>query len=960
MTRRVNLSSDQRYDLTDALAEAEFENQDVRRVARHTIIGRDLTTRVIRGFDTTAVDPGVESTIIIKMDQGGGNIGSFMGAENYGGGQIDFGQLVGGKDAQGNLEGAAQLILDFIGQPIGVYEVKLKFSGFVESNNDNRAFWVKATNSEVIRTTRTRLLPQWEAAFQGHADPEWVLVAEVNWQGATIAAADITDKRDFALEGPARDEAVVADRWSHEDQASAANFGVKDFDRGHDRGDPAIIQAGIWENLRAHSRQIQDIKGGRELDGRFDAYSRPYQPAGFVGVQPDEWTKNLRGIDVTTFTIGDGTTEFGDFNGTAGLQECFQYIESNGAWMPNHIRIVVKSRSITPGQPVFTWDTPVVISNKNITLVGRGNGRGGIASEIDGLFEGQTQVEFNNPLGTTALHITGTGGGLHLEHMYLTGLISFINIISVEVGGSFSAHKCVINPDLSGFQGTSLRCPSEACDIDNCIIGGFVAIGGKTKTNPVSTSPDSSHRGGLIRNTLFNTCRLKLRLDPAIDELQGQSLFANRLRFQNCTFLVPGIALFFAAQQYGMVDARGTRNVKFEQCHFQYSGDEDAVRIGTFKYYEDEGGPYYARTENISFEDSQWLLRDSATHQGWVTGAGGASDIEGTGWAIKIHPGAEFPVLEDRNQVARGIFIKNCHFRCADIIGPVVSSPDAGAIYLHDCRDVTIENCHATNWTAPVAGQSSDFVRIIGVQTSLIGLALGSGQNIWIEKNFIGAWHHLGDAGAWGAGGGTLHCIHVVGGNHMQINDNHISAIDKTETALVDPTTFGGALYLSTSNAVRVEGNHFIYWRSLTDPLFNSCVYLDGGENNALNFENNHFFWCGGYNIFADPGASIFRSQFHDNNFEVGIIPATYAGAIFLKCITEDLHIKDNFWDSSFAALIAVHLGTCAKATLMGNYFILGLAAHSTAATPLPGLLGWDVPVGERDLNRFAAYIASP
>ena len=951
MTRRVNYSNGQRVDLIDAMAEAEFQNQDLRRLMRQIIIGRDATKHVLWGFEVTPEDSGVSSKVLVKMDQGGGNIGAFMGAESYGGGVVDFGQLAGGKDAQDNLDGNAQALVDFIGQPVAVYEVKVRFA-YVDAVQDNRAFWNPATNSEFIKVTNTRRLPTWVPAITGHAGSEWVLLAEVNWTGVSVATADVTDKRDFALEGPPRDELTVANRWSHEDQASATLFGVKDFDRGHDRADPTAIQTGFWQSHRMLARQIQDLKGPRESDVRFDAYSRPYQPVGFAGVQPDQWTKNLRSVDTVTYTVGDGSTDAGDFNGLDGLQTCFQFIETNQASLPTRIRIVVKSRENTSGNPTFTWDSNVSIANKNITLVGRGNGWVGVPGEFDGLFEGRTLIGVTLPAAATALEITGQGS-LHLENINILNVEDNRNILRLDEGCRFTAKNCYLSHSGATLTGYALSCPSEGCHIENSIIIGRAYIGGKTKQSLFDTDYDSTHKGGLIRNTLFINCMLRLRLQESIFDTEGEFLFANRLRFQNCDFLVRS-ASFFVPQAEGMVAIRGAKNITFDQCNFQYNGDEDCVRIGPSIFFTDTWG----RVQNIAFNECQFLLRDSATHAGWVSGAGGVNGGEGTGWAIKSHP--NITTVTTIQQIPRGISIKNCQFRCqANFDVNLRSSPDAGAVLLYDTRDAHIESSRVVEWIEPVGGQASDFVRIFGVQNTVAGLVFGAGQNIWIERNSIGAWHYLGGGSAdWGSAGGTLHCIHVLGGNQIQILNNNISAVAKGETLLVDPTTFGGALYVSTSTAVRVEGNHFILWRSGDDPLHNSCVFLDGINNNLF-MNHNHFLGCGGYNIFAALAASVFRSQFNDNYFAVGTDGSKFSGPIFLDCTTDGNAFQNNDWDYiGPAPAKTLHVGTGLVFTFVGNQLLGCNIEHDTAGgLPVPGGHGLGyAPVGDWFANDVLGY----
>ena len=75
-----------------------------------------------------------------------------MGAINQGGGNTDWGQLGGDSDGLGNLEGSAQNLLDFTGQPPGLFDVKVRATrvGRHIIAHDNLAY----DASQVLRTER--------------------------------------------------------------------------------------------------------------------------------------------------------------------------------------------------------------------------------------------------------------------------------------------------------------------------------------------------------------------------------------------------------------------------------------------------------------------------------------------------------------------------------------------------------------------------------------------------------------------------------------------------------------------------------------------------------------------------------------------------------------------------------------------------------------------------------------
>jgi len=949
MTRHVNFSSGQRVDLIDMQAMREFRNQDLRRIMRQVIIGRDLTTRVIWGFKVEPENPSVSPKILIKMNQGGGNIGSFMGAENYGSVPYDFGQVAGGRDAQNSLDGSAQMLVDLTGQPVGTYEVKVRFT-FVEGVSDNRAFWNPATNAEFIKATNTRLLPQWEAAVTGHAGLDWVLLAEVDWNGVSVDYLHIVDKRDLALEGKPRAEVLPPLQWSHPDQESAADYGVGDFDRGGDRSDPDIIRSGIWQMVRALARQVQDIKGPRDIDGRYDWYSRPHQPYGFFNNKPEEHTKSLRTIDTVTFTIGDGLTEVGDFNGATGLVDCMEFIQDYSASLPSRIRIVLKSKSTTPSFPVLTWNKNIIIHSKHIEIEGLGNGSDldPYIAELDGYSDGQTLIGVSVAAGTTALHMTGNGG-LYLKHLWW-GCLPFadVNIITTERSCLFQASNTWL---LTTGNAIALRCASERCYLDNCVLTGIVFIGGKNTPITFNRDYDVSWRGGLVRNSAFLGCLVALR-NKNFTFGDDAWLFANRLRFENCVFVPRGP--LYLPNYGGMVDARGARNITFEGCHVQYSGDEDGLRLGSLDHTTG-----IAPSRDIAIKSCQFTLRDSCTHLGRVHtgGVGGVNGLEGTGWAIKSHPG--FVPTDPAFHIPRNIVIEDCEFRCSVLPSAVVSSPDAGAILIMDSRNVHVRRNRVVEWTAPIAGSTGDFVYLINAAASAGGYTVGAGQDIHIDDNYVGQWWYPGSGAAWGAG--TLTCIAVSICQFGSVSRNVISAIDMMEVVVADPALVGAAMGISACNSMRIEDNQFILWRSTADPLNNTALAIFS-INNALFVNRNHFYGCGGYNIFGYPASTtIENSQFNGNVFNYGNDATKFSGAIsLLNCTTQNNHFHNNYHDKfSGTVVTAIHVGNGVRFSVQGNHFLFGNIVHATlGGVPSTGALGYGSSAAHSDApNVVAGYL---
>lgn len=352
--RIVRWESQERVDLPDMTALSFLVLGEFRKTIRDLALGFDVTLGdkfILRGFE---VEPSAvpDTRIRVRMDTGDPDrIGTALLSENLGA-NTEYGQLAGGEDSAAALEGQAQQIIDFTGDPVATYVVEMRFVPYTTSTgaNDNRAFWNPGINSEFIASTDTRFEPQWEVRRVGAATGgEWIPLASVTWDGVgPITTSEITDLRQFAFEGAA---------GSFDAATQAAYTALPDFSRSTLRGGLANGINEVYRVMRALGRQVADLKGQDEL-GNFNWYARAYGPTDAIDALADEQTRSLRTVDTAMFTVGDGVTTFGDFNGAAGLENCLQHIEDMGANTPSQIEIILKSRATaSPGAFTFNITT---------------------------------------------------------------------------------------------------------------------------------------------------------------------------------------------------------------------------------------------------------------------------------------------------------------------------------------------------------------------------------------------------------------------------------------------------------------------------------------------------------------------------------------------------------------------------------------------------------------------------
>ncbi len=958
MTRRVNFSSQQRVDQPDALAIGTFATMDARRILRQTLMGTDANQgvdkgRIIRGFAVEAEDPGVGPRVLVRMQLATGVYSGAMAAINSGAGTLDWGQIAGGADGLGNLEGSAQNLLDFTSQPPGDFDVKLR-AVFGPGLKRNRAFWNPASNAEFIQLTPTRLLPQWEIAFQNHTDPEWVTLGRVAWDGVSIAAADITDLREFPLEGTPKPVQLFVDQWSFPAQTGDAdNFGVGNFDRGDDRG--TVQFPGVWAATRALARQIQDIKGGRDKDLRYDWFSLPASAPGFYADNNNiGTTRTMRMLDTVTFTCADGITDHGDFNGLDSIFNCFKFIADNPTLTPNRITILVKTRSVD--SPTFTWSDQISIGgDKSITLVAIGGGAPSSDPILD-LPQGTAIIIGDTLVSGSMLNFTGSAiGSLHVENITWVSVLDTVGIISMNQESSFSMKNSTLTSptftdDLTTVTPT-LRCPNTSLVIEDSLLVGLIYIGGK-ETAPGAPIPEERDLnwtyGRIINTRIFGHTRFRYD-DPDGTDEDDAWFYANNISVEGCTFITV-VSNNNSFATVAMVDLAGCRNMRFEQCNFQYAGDETAIRVKSGPVVF---GTRWSTPEHITFDDCFFKLSNDSAHPGFQTGAGGAGGTFGTGWAIRLYGeelGGPDPLVGP-DQLPRHIRVEGCRFDAGfnpltslDIVSPA----DAGYISATDTRFSHFSKNRFVNWTTPLPAQNLDTQRLVLFSATTLGATIEGNSDNFFNDNFIGDWHSSGNgAGRWGDGNMNAFMVSVA--DRIQVRGNVISAFRRGSSFIPDLTQAlpTAMLVQSTLNA-DISYNQFVGWRVSATPLDNICVgFLSA--NVGVDFSHNKFVECGGNNIVATAAATLLDCSFTANRFLVGQDTSKFSSCIDFTTLGaggDFITYVGNSWDYQ-GAHIGVQDPACVRIdTLFGmfsaNQFSNGDAFHPTGTGPFAFFVGWN------------------
>lgn len=889
MGQQIRFESNERVDLPDALSLGTVQQSEFRHILS-ALVGSDIL-RVIRGFEVQPESP-VSSRVLIKMDRTADAIPGIKeslayGAENLGGGTIDFGVLTGGRNSANELEGPAQLLLDFAAQAPATYTVEMRYAT-TDGVNENRAFWNPGANTEFVAPVNTRFLPTWQARFSGSPSPEWIPLASVVWNGVTISASDITDIRNLAHEG------ATASGFQFTLQALATVAG-HDFNRSITRAVFGTGVSGVLQHLLALNRQVLDLKG-QSTTGKFDWFSRTFTPPPNDDLLWVERTKTLRSIDTISFSVADGVTDWGDFNGVASITECLNFIATHAAALPRKIKIIIKNRPTAAGVSQLFLAGPISIPNKDLVIEGAmGHGDSTFNALHPWSARGQAKLIWTSPVGGTVLTLSGRSSLVMRDIAIHPFLFTDAHVLSVE--GPVNFIRTTIEGYNEGLTRYALRCHSDgSVMVDSHLIGNAQFGGGNYLAHPI---------GGSVINTIF-TGVVKLRLD---DATSGLSIFdvlarsAQNTRFEGCTFqgrtpLTIGGAV--PPNPFGAVDARGIQSSEFINCGFNHSSEEDGLRLGGLPAL----GGVFLVAANVRLHHCAYAMYADNTHL-FLLGIGG---LFGTGH----HIFSQAPTVLDSFGMVNRLHIEDCSF-----FGTPNGSVDASAVFGEDIRHLWVSRCAFRDYFDLPAFGAQTMILVTGVST-------GS-QDIHIEHNTFSDWQQ--DVS-------NLSCVVLSSVQRAWIKNNDFNRFKRDALGTFLPTS-GTAIAVQNVFDVWIDQNLFTAWRDSASPLtqLSQSIRLQGFCRH-LQVNNNIFDRCGGENIQSVVGAGVMEDiHIQDNQFLVGSDDTKFFAAIALfNGSTEQLMITGNNWNYPFGGVVkeCVHLGSGLDVIFVGNHFNKGNIRNST------------------------------
>lgn len=783
-------SSQERVDLPDLTAVSYLVLGEFRRTARGILLGPNLASPpdhlnyVIRGFAVEAASP-PDTTVLVRLDPGGANPLSFaFGAENLGA-RIDFGQLIGGDGMDGTLEGNATYTLDFGAQPPGTYTVEMRHV-YADGANDNRAFWDEGGNAEFIAATDTRALPAIELRLSGAPSSEWITLASVVWGGATIVAGNITDARVFAFEG--------ATPFRQTSQTGSG--GMADFDRSTSRGGSAGLNE-VYPVLRALGRQIQDLKGASD-DARWDWFSRvysPFDPANALGAA----TKSLRSVDTVTYTVGDGTATFGDFNGTTGLDACLTHIAGiAGASRAARIEIVVH------GGATYTLSGPTTLTantaGRDLTVIIRAGQK--LDATVDSLRARPSIIVDGAALGVNerALLVQGSGGSqgsLTLEGLQVTWTGTTAGGRGMfACTGPLRVHDCYLDMGAADVAAGRVLISTDASrtKITNSYIRGRTQFYNDEGTG----SLPAEHDGGLIEHCELVSAQIMLHADsagaPGIDAVNGFTIRACKITGRTSAIYTSSIAL---------IDAACARNLRVLDCSISFGGNEDAIS----GYTRTATAPFDWRIEGNRFDDA---ATNGAVHAVGA-GSGGAA---GTGWAINVATGSQIKLRGNRYAISLSV--------------------DAGAVRLSEVSRYTIDDDEHFG-CGHTAGGTNRYEGYLLTGTA-DGCTIGSMRGVSFAD--------------WSAGVTRVRCINANLGRLLTIDACSLVGREAAFGTALAPDAGYGALRVAAFGRIAVAA-HFDGWAAGTA---NSRTVLLDGSCDGVKLRSCTFDACGGFSLVRTSG----------------------------------------------------------------------------------------------------------
>ncbi len=809
--RIVFFHPQERVDVPDLTAVSFLTLGEFRRVNRALILGEDRNA-IIRGY---AVEPAAvpSALVYVKLQDGADPLSIAMLSEAMGGAGTAYGQLVGDRNDDDDLEGNAQQTLDFTGQPVASYTVQARFT-FGSGAMDNRAFWDDGTDTETVSNVATRHLPTMELRFSGTASDEWIDLATVAWDGTSIDAADITDLRVFMMEGG---PASTAFRQA----TQTGTGGMPDFSRSADRAANGINT--LVPFMKGLARQIQDIKG-QDDSGYFNWWSRvvsPMDPADTLGGQ----TKSLRTIDQVTYTIGDGATDFGDFNTITGLHTCLTLIAAQLANLPNRITIMLKSRSL--GTPTWALTGTYALGDKRIRIIG-GDGSGTL---------GRAHILCSTTAASNVLSFT-TNGGIELENLHFATPTNEVTMFSLPVAnGRFAARNCAFY-NVSSRTRAYADIPSSSTVIEGCVLGSFISGGaGVWQLADNSISTGTSLPGRMV-SSLFYSGRIQLGRGT-VGALTGRCY---GFRITDCSI---ASAISAHAFSLGTLTGLGACGVSIDNCDFSYTGDEDCVAIKSA----------LSGSERVA---NDWSIRNcrfnnigGATH---VAGAGTGTSA-GTGWAVNSSP--------DITAQNDNITIEDCRFT-----GETV---DAGGIRLSHTRNAKVRGCE---WygASHTAGGGDSYTAIL-VRASALFEARTTITDCVIAN--------------WNAGKAHTRGVALTNVNDVKVRGCTIRGDDYLAANITGRGADDSAMVLSSVNNITIEGCEIPEWEPGSAANSRGIV-CTVGTCERLIINACRFYQFGGFAIYLAPttgignGPTITGNSFSGNTATGGGIFCNYGTGFFV------------------------------------------------------------------------------
>jgi len=262
-------------------------------LARGDAVSNADRRRIIKGF-TVAQNGVPDSNAVVSR-------GTAMGGTVLEDGTTEFGVFFGA-------EGPSTILVDFAAKAIGLYAIYIRFTE-VPGVAGTRIFWNDNTDEEETQSIDTRLVLTWQATTVLNAAPtpgeDWIKVATVDWDGAAVVTADITDTRKLFFEGDVT--TTFAYEWGD---------GVND--RSADRA--AFPIADIWTWIQMVRRQIEEIVG--------DPVQHYYEVP-FTSLYNHEIVQGFHQF-MEVDDIGSVVNLFAGINGGLGGSAALQAAESGG------------------------------------------------------------------------------------------------------------------------------------------------------------------------------------------------------------------------------------------------------------------------------------------------------------------------------------------------------------------------------------------------------------------------------------------------------------------------------------------------------------------------------------------------------------------------------------------------------------------------------------------------------